>query len=161
MISSISSNNNNKTLFTKRLDEFQRANQANGQLTLKQMKTLFLLNKHNGVLSSRRTINEMLPGVYVFSVRLRSNHYYSSVTLDSMRFKLIILPVNSLLDIGSKNVYNYFKFSREMYKFERGALLTNNDSISGQISLVQRGLLQSGGIAAVRKGQHVIAIVDG
>ena len=42
---------------------FKQLTEANGRLTSQQLTSLFLLNKHNGVLSSRRTINEMLPGM--------------------------------------------------------------------------------------------------
>jgi len=104
-------------------------------LTSNQLKSLFLLNKHNGVISSRSTVNEMQPGTYTFTVRLRSNHFYSSMILESTQFKLIVVPENSLLSSQSRLLYNYFRFSREMYKFETNS---NGSLHLGQIKLVEK-----------------------
>ncbi len=97
------------------------------------IRSLFLLNKHNGVLSSRRTVNEMQPGAYTFTIRLRATHFYSSHVLDSTQFRLIVLPDNSLLSGTSRQLYNYFRFSRDLYKFE-----TNDTQLYGRIELVEK-----------------------
>ena len=109
----------------------------NERLTLQQIKSLFLLNKHNGVLSSRKVINEMVPGVYSFTIRLRST--YAANVIDSMVYKLIILPENDLLENNSKLLNNYFKFSREFYKFKP----ENGSSSIGQIKLVNKAVRSS------------------
>lgn len=113
--------------------EFKRLTDTNGRLTLQQLKSLFLLNKHNGVLSSRRTINEMLPGVYQFTVRLRHEHYYTSVILDTMKYKLTVLPSNQLV---TKPLHSYFKFSQEVYKFKPSQ--SESTKLFGQVSIVQK-----------------------
>jgi len=113
------------------------------RLTLQQLKSLFSLNKRNGVLSSRK-INVMLPGVYLFNIRIKSN---SSLTnsndlpyeiLDSMMFKLIILPPNNFLKSNFKNLYNYFKFNREYYKFK----VDNNQKSLNQTEQIDLGQLK-------------------
>ena len=67
----------------------------------------------------------MLPGVYQFTVRLRHEHYYTSVILDTMRYKLIVLPASQL--------HSHFKFGQEVYKFS----VSGSESF-GKISLTQK-----------------------
>ena len=51
-----------------------------------------------------------------------------------MQLKLIIVPSNSWLRNTSKQVYSYFKFDKEFYKFKSSA-----DSLElGEIRLVQQ-----------------------
>ena len=97
------------------------------------LRSLFTLSKHNGVLSSRKIINFMLPGVYSFGVRLSAIN--RTEPIDSMQFKLIILPPNSWLRNSSKPVYNYFKFDKEFYKFRASA---DSAAELGEIKLVNR-----------------------
>lgn len=86
-------------------------------LSRTQLKSLFSLNKHNGVLSSRKVINSMLPGVYLFTVGLRlANKSNISVEADKTHFKLIILPPTSA--VTSNQSSNFYKFDREFYKFK-------------------------------------------
>jgi len=117
------------------------------RLTLQQLKSLFSLNKHNGVLSSRKIINVMLPGVYLFNIRIKSNSSLTSSNdlpyeiLDSMMFKLIILPPNNFLKPNFKNLYNYFKFNREYYKFkvDNQKSLNQTEQIDlGQLKLINK-----------------------
>lgn len=111
------------------------------RLTLQQLKSLFSLNKHNGVLSSRKVINSMLPGVYMFNIRIKTNSSHSAEApfeiLDSMTFKLIILPPNNFLKANCKTLYNYFKFNREYYKF-RVDKVNNTAYEVGQIKLINK-----------------------
>ena len=87
-----------------------------------QIKYLFLLNRHNGVLSSRKTVNSMQPGVYNFNVSLKllsknvDNQTVVSPVMDYMKFRLVVLPtVTSLAKQINKN---NFKFEREFYRFK-------------------------------------------
>ncbi|CAF0806124.1 unnamed protein product [Brachionus calyciflorus] len=110
----------NSTLL-KQLKQFTLSKQF-FRLNPNQVKQLFLLNKHNGVLSSRKIINYMNPGVYNFNISLKvlskneQNETVVSPILDSVKFKLIILPaVTSLKNEINKND---FKFEKEFYKFK-------------------------------------------
>ena len=103
-------------------------------LTRTQLKSLFSLNKHNGVLSSRKTINSMLPGVYLFTVSLKlANKSNMSVEADKTHFKLIILPPNNA--VTSNHSSNFYKFDREFYKFKLRNL--------GQLKLINKLKLQN------------------
>lgn len=97
-----------------------------------QVKSLFSLNKHNGVLSSRKVINSMLPGVYLFTIALkvvnRTNHSVA-VEADRTHFKLIVLPPSNTI-ASNFTTGNFYKFDREFYKFKINNL--------GNIKLVNR-----------------------
>lgn len=89
-------------------------------LSHQQLRHLFTLNKHNGVLSSRKILNLILPGVYLFNISLKPSGPKSRLgehAINSMQFKLIIIPPNSMLKPQSKYLYNYFKYDKEVYKF--------------------------------------------
>jgi hypothetical protein len=110
--SSLNANYTNETIHM----QIKKLLQSSTQIRLSQshLKSLFSLNKFNGVLSSRKVINSLLPGVYLFNIKLK----FSAKWIDSMRFKLIILPANDLLSATSKYLYNHFKFDKEFYKFQ-------------------------------------------
>jgi hypothetical protein len=102
-------------------------------LTRAQIKSLFSLNRNNGVLSSRKVLNSMLPGVYLFTIALRlanrSTNATSTVEADRTQFKLIILP--SAQSIANSNqTSNFYKFDREFYKFKANNL--------GHVRLINR-----------------------
>jgi hypothetical protein len=69
-----------------------------------------------------KIITFMLPGVYYFNIKLKVNANKSQDVIDSLQFKLIIVPPNSLLKNSSKQVYYYFKFDKEFYKFKSDGL---------------------------------------
>jgi hypothetical protein len=117
------------------------------QLSLQQTRQLFTLNKHNGVLSSRKIINLVLPGVYTFTVTLKisfkkqSNNsndtaiaVITKIPVDQTQFKLVVLPPNSAVKPAFKYLYNYFKFDREFYKFKAAQNVTS----LGHISLLNK-----------------------
>jgi hypothetical protein len=126
-----------------------------------QLRNLFLLNKHNGVLSSRKIINEMLPGVYQFEIELNFANETSKVAtsdlvkqessviwqrIDLMVFKLIVLPPNSAVRNESKYLQNHFKFERDFYKFFINSTMTSESGDIkpiGRISLEQKSNLTS------------------
>ncbi|RMZ97665.1 protocadherin Fat 1 isoform X1 [Brachionus plicatilis] len=126
----------NSTL-TKQLAKFSQS-RDNFLFTPIQIKYLFLLNKHNGVLSSRKTINSMNPGVYNFNVSLRvlskngNNETMSSRLVDYMKFRLVVLPTVTSLEKQINK--NDFKFEREFYRFKFDKL---NPSI-GSVRLVPK-----------------------
>lgn len=101
-------------------------------LSRAQIKSLFSLSKHNGVLSSRRVINALLPGVYLFTIGLRlADHSNSTVEADRAHFKLIVLPPASSISNQNQQTGNFYKFDREFYKFKLNQQL-------GPIRLVNR-----------------------
>jgi hypothetical protein len=119
------------------------------QLSNQQLRQLFSLNKHNGVLSSRKIINLILPGVYLFNVTLKISHKpqnnqtnvtnVEKVAVDSMQYRLVILPPNSMLKPAFKYLYNYFKFDKEFYKFKFNPTNQTAQAISfGQINLLNK-----------------------
>ncbi len=74
-----------------------------------QLKALFSLNRHNGVLSSLRVINAMLPGVYLFTMGLRlSNRSNATADADRAHFKLIVLPPAAA--VAGNHTANFYKF---------------------------------------------------
>lgn len=101
-------------------------------LSRSQLRHLFSLNRHNGVLSSRRIINAMLPGVYLFTIDLRLvNRSNLTADADRTHFKLIILPpATSIAHSAVNYTANFYKFDREFYKFKAQSL--------GHIRLVNR-----------------------
>ena len=121
-------------------------------LTGPQLRPLFSLNKHNGVLSSRKIINLILPGVYLFNITLKispkqpksspSNQTQPirKVTVDQMQFRLVILPPNSLLKPSYKYIYNYFKFDKEFYKFKFNLSSSSSSKMIalGQVNLMNK-----------------------
>lgn len=83
--------------------ELKHQSQETGFIHPRQLKSMFTLNKHNGVLSSRKVINALESGMYDFDIILRPSN-------ESMRLRLILIPPSSAL-------LNYFKFDKEFYKF--------------------------------------------
>jgi hypothetical protein len=81
-------------------------------LTQRMLKSMFTLNKHNGVLSSRKIINAIEPGTYDFDISLKASN-------DSMRLRLILIPPPPPSSSASSqsNILSYFKFDKEFYKF--------------------------------------------
>jgi hypothetical protein len=81
---------------------------------------MFTLNKRNGVLSSRAIVNAIDPGVYDFDMALKK----MDLTLDHMRFRLIIIGANT-------SRFNFFKFDKEFYRF-------NFEQLPAKIKLIHR-----------------------
>lgn len=92
--------------YTNGFDNHHHHHHETGFIAPRLLKSMSTLNKHNRVLSSRKSINALESGMYDFDIRLRPAN-------DTMRLRIILLPPATT----KASLLNYLNLTKSFISF--------------------------------------------